>query len=125
MSFRRTYIERWGQISFVLMNFEKLFSEYNVHLAYVDGRQLAYLAQENLQKPTKEEMFDCIINKEEVGRLVKVPTRMFKGPEGPITAAVCIQKNFRMYKSREAYKHLRFLMQKAIIIQRRFRLFMF
>jgi hypothetical protein len=50
---------------------------------------------------------------------------MFKGPEGPIMAAVCIQKNFRMYKSREAYKHLRFLMLKAIVIQRRFRLFLF
>jgi hypothetical protein len=44
VSFRRTYIERWGQISFVLMNFEKLFSEYNVQMAFVDGRQLAYLA---------------------------------------------------------------------------------
>lgn len=125
ISFRRTYIDRWGAISFVLMNFEKLFSEFGVQLAYVDGRQLAELAQENLSKPSKEEIFDCIQNKEEVGKLIKVPKRMFKGPEGPILAATCIQKNFRMYKAHEAYKHLKFLMKKATIIQRRFRLFLF
>lgn len=72
------------------MNFEKLFSEYEVALAYVDGRMLSELAQENLVKPTREEIFDCITNKEEVGKLVKIPTRMFKGPEGPILAATCL-----------------------------------
>ena len=85
-------------------------------MAYVNGRQLAELARENLDKPTKEEMFDCIKNKEEVSLTVKIPTRMFKGPEGPILAATVIQKNFRMYKAREAYKHLKFLMKKATII---------
>ena len=50
---------------------------------------------------------------------------MFKGPEGPILAATVLQKNFRMYKAREAYKHLRFLMKKATTIQRRFRLYLF
>jgi len=35
-------------------------------------------------------MFDCINNKEEVGKLVKVPTRMFRGPGGPILAATAI-----------------------------------
>ena len=110
------------------MNFEKLFADYNVALAYVDGRQLVELAartSEKLEKPSKEEMYDCVTNKDEVGKLVKVPTRMFKGPEGPILAATVIQKNFRMYKAREAYKHLKFLMKKATIIQRRFRLYLF
>lgn len=125
ISFRRTYIDKWGPVSFILMNFEKLFADHDVQLAYVDGRQLVELARENLDKPTKEEMFDCINNKDEVGKLVKIPTRMFKGPEGPILAATVIQKNFRMYKAREAYKHLRFLMKKATIIQRRFRLYLF
>ena len=45
---------------------------------------------EVLNKPTKEELYDCINNKEAVGKLVKVPTRMFKGPEGPILAATVI-----------------------------------
>lgn len=38
VSFRRTYIDKWGPVSFIIMNFEKLFTDYNVALAYVDGR---------------------------------------------------------------------------------------
>lgn len=38
ISFRRTYIDKWGPVSFILMNFEKLFADYDVQLAYVDGR---------------------------------------------------------------------------------------
>jgi IQ domain-containing protein H len=38
VSFRRTYIDKWGPVSFIIMNFEKLFTDYNVSLAYVDGR---------------------------------------------------------------------------------------
>lgn len=107
------------------MNFENLFREYNVQMAYVDGRKLVELAVEKLDKPTNEEMFECITNKEEVGKLVKIPTLMFKGPEGPIKAAVVIQKNLRMFKARESYRHLLFLMKKATKIQRRFRLYLF
>jgi hypothetical protein len=51
---------------------------------------LVELAREGLDKPTKEEIFDCITNKDDVGRLIKVPTRMFKGPEGPLRAATVI-----------------------------------
>lgn len=116
VSFRRTYIDRWGPISFILLNFEKLFSDYQVPIAYVDGRQLTFLALDTLTRPTKEEMFDCCSNKDEVSNNLKVPTRMFRGPQGPILAATTIQKNFRMFKAREAYKHLRFLMKKAKII---------
>jgi hypothetical protein len=90
-----------------------------------DSSLLVELARENLDKPTREEMFDCINNKEGVGKLVKVPTRIFKGPEGPIFAATLIQKNLRMYKARQAYKHLKYLMKQATIIQRRFRLYLF
>ena len=50
---------------------------------------------------------------------------MFKGPEGPIKAVIVLQKNFRMFKARESYKHLLFLMKKATKIQRRFRLYLF
>jgi hypothetical protein len=107
------------------MNFENMFKEHDVQLAYVDGRKLVELARENLDKPTKEEMFKCITNQDEVGKLVKIPTIMFKGPEGPIKAVIVLQKNFRMFKARESYKHLLFLMKKATKIQRRFRLYLF
>jgi len=125
VSFRRTHIDKWGPVSFILMNFEKLFTDHNVQLAYVDGRQLVELAHEKLERPKPEELFDCITNKDEVGKLVKIPALRFKGPDGPIDAAIVLQSYFRMYKAREAYKHLRFLMKKATTIQRRFRLYLF
>ena len=113
VSFRRTYIDKWGPISFIIMNFENLFKEFEVQLGYVDGRKLVNLARESLDRPTKEEMFDCINNKEEVGQFVKIPTIMFKGPDGPIKAATVISKNFRMFKARDSYRNLLYLMKRA------------
>ena len=72
------------------MNFEKLFSDHNIQLAYVDGRALVELAREGLDKPSKEAMLDCVTNKDDVSKLIKIPKRMFKGPEGPILAATVI-----------------------------------
>ncbi len=108
---------------------EKFLSTYQVDLAYIDGKQLVSLAESQSQdmrnKPGNEQLFDCIANKEDVSKVIKIPSRMFKGPRGPELAAITIQKNWRMYKAHTAYSQLRFLMQKATIIQRRFRLFLF
>lgn len=124
-SFRRTFIDKWGPISYIMMKFESLFKKYDVQHVVVDGRKLVELAQEKLDPPKEKEMYECIINKEEVGKLIKIPELMFIGPEGPIKAATVIQKNFRMFKARESYRHLLFLMKKATKIQRRFRLYLF
>jgi IQ domain-containing protein H len=48
---------------------------------------------------------------------------MFKGPNGQELAVLSIQKNWRRYKAQSAYEQLKFLMKKAVIIQRRFRLY--
>lgn len=42
---------------------------------------------------------------------------MYKGHSGPVLAATCIQKNWRMHKARVAYTYLRFLISKATKIQ--------
>jgi len=107
---------------------EKFLSTFGVDLAYIEGKQLVALAQSqspDMKKPANELLFDCIINKEDVSKVIKIPSRMFKGPRGPELAAITIQKNWRMYKAYTAYSQLKFLMQKATIIQRRFRLFLF
>jgi hypothetical protein len=39
-------------------------STYNIDLAYVEGKELARLADEDLKKPTPENLFDCIVNKD-------------------------------------------------------------
>ena len=51
------------------------------------------------------------------------PKLKFKGPQGPVLAAVQIQKNYRRYKAFSAYAQLKFLMEKATVIQRKYRLY--
>lgn len=127
ISFKRTFASRWGSISYILMLLEKLLSQSDIELAYVEGHKVAKLAMGDfdLEKPTQIQLFDCVVNKEQVLQTLKVPSLMFKGQQGPILAAICIQKNWRMHKARVAYTYLKFLMEKATIIQRRFKLYMF
>ena len=37
-------------------------------MAYVEGKKVAYLATNEIdvKKPTKEELYDCIVNKDDV-----------------------------------------------------------
>jgi IQ domain-containing protein H len=51
------------------------------------------------------------------------PRQKYKGPQGPVLAAIYIQKNYRRFKASSAYAQLKFLMEKATIIQRRYRLY--
>ena len=99
----------------------------DVEMAYVEGRKVALLAgnEMDLKKPSKEDLWDCINNKDEVASRIKIPSLMFTGQEGPILAATVIQKNWRTHKARVAYTYLKFLMSKATTIQRSFRLFQF
>ena len=127
VSFRRTFLNKWGSISFILHLIEKLLLDAGVDIAYVEGKKVAALAtnEMDLKKPTKEELYECIVNKEDVSKKVKIPSMMFKGHEGPIIAATVIQKNWRTHKARVAYTYLKFLMGKATVIQRSFRLYLF
>ena len=38
ISFKRTYIHKWGAISYVIHLLEKLLTTYNIDLAYVEGK---------------------------------------------------------------------------------------
>jgi hypothetical protein len=69
---------------------EKLLSTYGVDIAYVEGKEIVKLAEDDMKKPTNENLFDCIVNKAEVGKVIKIPSRMFKGPKGPEAAAIAI-----------------------------------
>lgn len=55
------------------MKFENLFKKFEVNHAVIDGRKLVELAQEKLDPPQNEEMFECIINKDEVSKSIRVP----------------------------------------------------
>lgn len=128
-SFKRTFLQKWGQISYILMLVEKLLKNADIEMAYIDGRkiaQLCYTTEIDLSsKPSEEDLFNCITNKDEVAQRIKVPSLMYKGHSGPVLAATNIQKNWRMHKARVAYTYLRFLISKATKIQKAFRLYVF
>jgi len=67
-----------------------MLSAYNIDIAYIDGKEIAKLSQEELKKPTNEDLFECIANKDQIDDNIKIPTRMFKGPNGAEKAAVSI-----------------------------------
>lgn len=79
ISFKRTYINQWAGISFIIHLLEKLLIEYDVPNAIINGKALSKLASSNTQKPTIIQLFDCFSNTEEVGDYIKIPARMFKG----------------------------------------------
>lgn len=57
VSFKRTYIQKWGQISYILMLLTKMLGESQVAMAYIEGRKVSQLAVGELdlkQKPTTE-----------------------------------------------------------------------
>ena len=93
-SFKRTYLQKWGQISYILMLLEKLLKNADLEMAYVDGRKVAQMGMgteiDLNTKPSNEELFSCFTNKDEVSSKIKVPNLMFKGIQGPILAATCI-----------------------------------
>ena len=92
-SFKRTYIGQWGSISFIIHLLEKFLGTYGIDMAYIDGKALVQLAESQtpeMRKPTSVQLYDCISNKEEVSKIIKIPSRMFKGPRGPELAAITI-----------------------------------
>ena len=123
LSFKRTYISKWGSISYIIHLLEKMLVSNNVPIAVVEGKKLADLASEDLKKPQNEDLYDCLINQDDVAQHIKIPTRMFTGPNGPVMAVICVQKYWRGFKARSAYSQLKFLMGKAAVIQKAFRLF--
>lgn len=64
ISFKRTYLSKWGSVSFILHSIQRLLLESDVEMAYVEGRKVAMLAgaDMNLDKPKKEDLYDCITN---------------------------------------------------------------
>ena len=81
ISFKRTYLNKWGAVSFILHLIQRLLLDSDVDMAYIEGRKVAILAgtEMDLKKPAKEDLYDCIVNKDEVASRIRIPSLMFKG----------------------------------------------
>ena len=96
---------------------------YNVKVANIDSQRVLFFADQEFEKLTEDDMISCVLNRQQVWEAIKNPKNRFKGPYGPVLAAIHIQKNWRRFKAYSAYSQLKFLMEKATIIQRKFRLY--
>lgn len=112
----------WGQISMFIAQLEKYLGQFIVKYAQISSKMLQKLAGQDLDRYSDSELLTCIINQRQVIGIIKNPKKMFKGPGGPRMAAVMIQKTWRFFKAYSNFQQLKFLMKKATIIQRRYRL---
>ena len=61
-------------------------------MAYIDGRKVAALCYggeiDLVNKPSNDELFNCVNNKDEVSRSIRIPSLMFKSTRIFITMSV-------------------------------------
>ena len=57
----------------MLHQLEKMLCSYNVQFSYVDGKKVAELAEEEIKKPTKEKLFDCLLNQDQLQDQIRLP----------------------------------------------------
>ena len=74
-------MNKWGSVAFILHSIQRLLQDSDIDIAYIEGREVAKLAgtEMDLKKPKKEELFDCITNKDEVEPKINIPSLKFKG----------------------------------------------
>lgn len=123
VAFKRANITKWGSIQQVINQLERFIGQFNVTFAHIDCLRVLYYSDQEFEQLTNQDLFSCIINKQQCWDNMFNPKFKFKGPQGPVLAAVHIQKHYRRFKAFSAYAQLRYLMEKATIIQRRYRLY--
>ena len=106
-----------------MQQIEKYISQYNVGYAYIDVLRMLQLADLDNEKYSEEEIMSCVSNRTQVNEAIKNPRNKFKGPNGPVLAVIRIQTCWRRHKAFSAFAQLKFLMLKATVIQRKFRLY--
>lgn len=105
LDFKQHYCLSWGSILTLILKLEELLTNYCVPIAFIDGDRLADLALvfELEQDPTVEHFLTCILNADDVEKIIKTPGRRYLGPKGTEMAAIKIQSTWRRYKDRSAY----------------------
>lgn len=122
-SYKRICDSIWGPLSNLIKNLENFFSNYEIALVYIDGKKLARMAVNSYKKTYSfNELLDCVVNLDDVNKILKIPSRMFIGPNGKKLAAIKIQTFWRMFSSLRDYKRIKVLIEKVKVIQASFRM---
>lgn len=119
-SYRRIYAQHWAEITDALQFAEDVFGKYNIPLVFLNGKKLAELFTDEVRKISEEELFSCVINREQV-----LPFTTFRlqlsGMNGRHHAATKIQTAYRRYRAASAYLQLKVLKLRAVVIQHAFK----
>jgi hypothetical protein len=106
-----------------MQKIERWISQYNITYCYIDVIGLISMADNENEVVTEKDLMQIVTNKSQVVEQTLNPIFKFKGPNGPVLATIKIQTAWRRHKAFSAFQQLKFLMNKATIIQRKFRLF--
>ncbi|CAF0958808.1 unnamed protein product [Rotaria sordida] len=109
LQYRQFYYFIWGNIVKIFRMLEKIMYNYFVPIALINGEKVAELAQsiEIERKPTLEELLSTIINRDDIEKLIKQPSRRFRGKNGKDRAAIIIQSCWRGFHARYIYKDIK------------------
>lgn len=117
-SFKRVNSESWGNLAQALAFAEEVFQKIAAPLVYIDGKKLAELVKDELRPLRLEELLGCVINSATVIPLLNSASYKYRSSMGKDLAAVKIQSLWKRYKDYSAYKQLKVLIRKSVIIQK-------
>uniref|UniRef100_A0A1I8JM34 IQ domain-containing protein H n=2 Tax=Macrostomum lignano TaxID=282301 RepID=A0A1I8JM34_9PLAT len=106
-AFRQRYCLDWGSVASAIRAMEQWLQAYSVPIAFVNGEKLFELAiwyELEGRISNQWELLDCLINREDVQRLVEQPGRRFTGPSGRERASTIIQAVWRGHQKRKEYR---------------------
>ncbi|CAD8177263.1 unnamed protein product [Paramecium pentaurelia] len=127
IQFQNRYYENWSKIEPILISLQKIAQSTSVKECRILGSKVQKLSQEfdRSQVFTMSELIQCFENWEELQKILKVPTLLYKSKDGKIMAATKISALFRGFKARKNYQRLKVMVEKVIIIQRSIRVSLF
>ena len=120
-SYKRTYGARWGEIILVIHHLEKILGEYNIPIAYIDGKKVGQLAMDLFNKFSMSDLLSCINNQECVAEFVKIPGRIFLGQSGKDLAVTYISKTWKMFRDKKKLREKKHITSSANLIKKAYK----
>lgn len=107
--FKHFYCLTWESISKLLSMIVKLLSDYSVPIAFIDGTRLADMSLyfEVGPKPTMKDLLICVINSNDVEKIIRIPGQRYLAADGDHMAAICIQSIWRGHRHCKVYREER------------------
>lgn len=69
---------------------ERFLSQFRINYVYVDVLRLLQLSDLDNEKYSEEDILSCCSNRVQVDEAIRNPKNKYKGPNGPVMAAIKI-----------------------------------